>query len=94
MCCDLPVNYKAQHVQRRVIARPRASATNKGLFDLLKGGPVFLQHSEEHGEISSNDIQELLGINKTRCFTLVKQMAGMGLIRSAGRGANRRLTSA
>ena len=55
---------------------------------------AVLAYIDEHGEISNDGIQELLGIKKTRCFTLVKQMAGMGLIRSAGRGANRRLTSA
>jgi ATP-dependent DNA helicase RecG len=54
---------------------------------------ILLSYIDEHGEISAKEIQELLSIKNTRCFTLTKQMIGMGLIGVVGRGASRRFVS-
>jgi ATP-dependent DNA helicase RecG len=54
---------------------------------------VIITYIAEHSEISGNDIQKLLHIKKTRCFTLTKQMIDMGLIRASGRGASQKFTA-
>lgn len=47
----------------------------------------------EHGQITDAEIQSLLGIKKTRAFTLVKQMREMGLVQMLGRGEKKRYTA-
>jgi len=47
---------------------------------------------EERGVITNDDVQNLLGIKRTRSFTLLKQMSDAGIIKIEGRGANRRIT--
>jgi len=75
------------------------TAKENGISPQTSNPPVTLQmktvlaYIMEHGEISDSDIQEILSIKKTRCFTLTKQMLGMGLIRATGRGAFRRFTA-
>ena len=48
-----------------------------------------LDYISEHGQITDEAIQNLLGIKKTRAFDLMKQMRNMGLIRVVGRGAEK-----
>ena len=47
----------------------------------------------EHGQITDAEIQSLLGIKKTRAFTLIKQMREMGLVQLLGRGEEKRCTA-
>lgn len=47
----------------------------------------------EHGQITDAEVQSLLGIKKTRAFTLVKQMREMGLVQMLGRGEKKRYTA-
>ena len=47
----------------------------------------------EHGQITDAEIQSLLGIKKTRAFTLIKQMREMGLVQLLGRGEEKRYTA-
>ena len=49
-----------------------------------------LDYISEHGQITDEAIQTLLGIKKTRAFDLMKQMRNMGLIRVVGRGAEKK----
>ena len=49
----------------------------------------ILDYISEHGQITDEAIQALLGIKKTRAFDLMKQMRNMGLIRVVGRGAEK-----
>jgi ATP-dependent DNA helicase RecG len=49
-----------------------------------------LSFISEHGQITDAEIQSLLGIKKTRAFTLVKQMREMGLVQLLGRGEEKR----
>ena len=43
-----------------------------------------------NGQITELEIQELLGLKKTRSFILAKQMRDEGLIRVEGRGDSKR----
>lgn len=48
-----------------------------------------LSYIKENGRITEDEIGRLLGIKKTRIYTLTKQMRGLGLIRTEGRGENK-----
>ncbi len=50
----------------------------------------ILDYIEENGRITESEIQELLGLKKTRAFILAKQMRDEGLIRVEGRGDSKR----
>ena len=50
----------------------------------------ILDYIDEKGQISEIEIQELLGLKKTRAFTLAKQMREAGLIEVTGRGDEKR----
>ena len=49
-----------------------------------------LDYISEHGQITDEEVQSLLGIKKTRAFNLVKQMREMKLISLIGRGAGKK----
>jgi len=46
----------------------------------------ILDYINENGQITDQEIQDLLGLKKTRAFTLAKQMRDEGLIKVVGRG--------
>ncbi len=50
----------------------------------------ILKFIAEHGEITEGEINELLGVKKTRAFTLAKQMRDLGLIVAQGKGKEKR----
>ena len=52
----------------------------------------ILDYIEENGQITELEIQELLGLKKTRAFILAKQMRDEGLIRVEGRGYSKKYT--
>ena len=49
-----------------------------------------LDYLVHHGQMSDEDLQELLEIKRTRAYLLTKQMNEQGLISIAGRGVNKR----
>jgi ATP-dependent DNA helicase RecG len=51
---------------------------------------AVLDYITEHGQITDDEVQSLLGIKKTRAFDLVKQMREKGLVQKLGRGAEKR----
>ncbi len=51
---------------------------------------TVLAYIKERGGISDTEVQELLNIKKTRAYSLMKEMASMGLIKPEGRGANKK----
>ena len=51
---------------------------------------TLLDYLKEHGEISDEDVQTLLGVKRTRAFNLTKQMSDAGLLTIVGRGKNRK----
>ena len=46
----------------------------------------ILDYIDENGQVTDQEIQDLLGLKKTRAFTLAKQMRDDGLIKVVGRG--------
>ncbi len=48
-----------------------------------------LEYLEKNGQITDETIGQLLGIKQTRIYNLTKEMIGLGLIRSAGRGKSK-----
>ena len=50
----------------------------------------ILDYVNKHGAISDAEVQNLLGLKKTRAFTLISQMREAGLLRTEGRGATKR----
>ena len=50
----------------------------------------ILDYVNKHGAISDAEVQSLLGLKKTRAFTLISQMREAGLLRTEGRGATKR----
>lgn len=47
---------------------------------------TVLDYLEEYGEMTDEDLQELLNVKKTRAYLLARQMNEMGLIEIVGRG--------
>lgn len=66
-------------------ALPKEEAT-----DITSQMQKILNYIEEKGQITELEIQELLGLKKTRAFTLTKQMREKGLIQSQGRGSEKK----
>ena len=52
---------------------------------------LLLDYLSEHGEVTEQKAQELLGVKRTRAYTLTKQMAELGLLKIIGRGKNKRI---
>lgn len=48
-----------------------------------------LDYISEHGQITDEEVQSLLGIKKTRAFELIKKMREMELVQMIGRGAEK-----
>ena len=49
-----------------------------------------LDYIKANGQISEKEISKLLGIKKTRTYTIAKQMRELGLIKVVGRGESKR----
>ena len=54
---------------------------------------TVLDYLAEYGEMSDEDLQELLDIKKTRAYLLSRQMSEMGLIEVIGKGSAKRYKS-
>ena len=49
-----------------------------------------MEFIRKNGQITDAEIQSLLGLKKTRAFTLAKQMRDEGMITAIGRGKAKR----
>ena len=49
-----------------------------------------LDYIKTNGQISEKEIGDLLGLQKTRAFTIAKQMRDLGLIEVVGRGESKK----
>lgn len=56
-------------------------------FEMTAQMKTVLDYLSEYGELSDEELQELLGIKKTRAYLLTRQMNEQGLIEIVGRGA-------
>lgn len=51
---------------------------------------TVLEYIKDKGQITDEEISELLGLKKTRTFTIAKQMKEEGLIKAVGRGKEKK----
>lgn len=51
---------------------------------------IVLDYIAEKGQITDDEVQELLKIKRTRCYMLMKEMSDSGLIAAEGRGKDRK----
>jgi len=77
----LPNRNTAQ--EKNVVQAPNELAVTKQM-------QTVLGYLAEHRETTDEGIQELLGIKRSRTYTLVSQMAYLGLIQVVGRGADKK----
>ncbi len=49
----------------------------------------IMEHIRENGQITEPEVQSLLGVKKTRAYTLMQQMLREGLVVASGRGADK-----
>ena len=60
----------------------------------MLAGPVqmktVMDYLAEYGEMTDEDLQELLNVKKTRAYLLARQMNENGLIEIIGRGAGKK----
>ena len=52
-----------------------------------------LDYIKANGQITEKEISELLGLKRTRTFTVAKQMRDLGLIKVSGRGESKFYTT-
>ena len=51
---------------------------------------VVMEHLEKYGEMTDEELQELLDVKKTRAYLLARQMNENGLIETVGRGRGKK----
>lgn len=51
---------------------------------------VVMEHLEKYGEMTDEELQELLDVKKTRAYLLTRQMNEIGLIETEGRGREKK----
>jgi ATP-dependent DNA helicase RecG len=61
----------------------------KKTLDITPQMRRIMDYISKNGQISENEIQELLGVKRTRAYTIAKQMRDMELLDVVGRGENK-----
>jgi ATP-dependent DNA helicase RecG len=74
----------------RNAAQEKDTAQNSSGLAVTKQMRTVLDYLAEHREITDEDLQELLGVKRTRAYNLTTQMADAGLIQVVGRGAGKK----
>jgi ATP-dependent DNA helicase RecG len=70
---------------------PNMNAAQKGDSDNINSqAKIILDYLTDHEAAGEEDLQTILGVKRTRAYTLAKQMANAGMIKIIGRGANKR----
>lgn len=54
---------------------------------------VILDYIAQHGEINNEKVQEILGVKRTRAYTILKQMVENGFVTTNGRGEEKKYYS-
>ena len=66
------------------------ATTGKSTAAITPQMKTVMDYLAEYGEMTDEDLQELLNIKKTRAYLLSRQMNENGLIDIIGRGAGKR----
>lgn len=72
------------------ITESTPEATEKTPVAITQQMKTVMDYLAEYGEMTDEDLQELLNIKKTRAYLLARQMHENGLIDIIGRGANKK----
>ena len=51
---------------------------------------MVLDYLAEYGEMTDEDLQELLNVKRTRAYLIARQMMEAGLLTTTGRGVTKR----
>ena len=54
---------------------------------------VILDYIARYGEINNEKVQEILGVKRTRAYTILKQMVENGFVTTNGRGEEKKYYS-
>ncbi len=74
----------AVSVMRDAPAEKRSGSTLLGLSPQME---QVVDYVVMHGQVTEEELQELLGVKKTRAYVLAKQMCEMGVLQAVGRGS-------
>ena len=66
------------------------AATPESVATVTAQMQKVLDYIKENGQITEKEISDLLGLKKTRTFTVAKQMRDLGLIKVVGRGESKK----
>lgn len=75
------------------IILPNMNSANRAVKETEKIKPQWqtvIDHLKAHGELTADGLQKLLGLKKTRAYTLSKQMEEAGIIEIIGRGEDKK----
>ncbi|MBR6514994.1 MAG: putative DNA binding domain-containing protein [Clostridia bacterium] len=89
-CSEQPRIEVTTNTFKIILPNMNRTMSNEGITVMTTQMQRILDYIEENGKITDLEIQELLGIKKTRAFTLAKQMRDQGLIRAEGRGSEKK----
>lgn len=89
-CSEQPRIEVTSNTFKIILPNMNRAATKESTTLVTAQMQKILDYIEENGQITELEIQELLGLKKTRAFILAKQMRDEGLIRVEGRGDSKK----
>lgn len=89
-CSEQPRIEVTSNTFKIILPNMNRAATKESTTVVTAQMQKILDYIEENGKITDIEIQELLGLKKTRAFLLAKQMRDEGLIKVDGRGDSKR----
>lgn len=89
-CSEQPRIEVTSNTFKIILPNMNHAATKESTTVVTAQMQKILDYIEENGQITELEIQELLGLKKTRAFILAKQMRDEGLIRVEGRGDSKK----
>ena len=93
-CTAQPRIEVTQHTFKMILpnknAVPERDVKKESPTALTSQMKTILRYINEHGYITDTAIEELLGLKRTRAYTIAKQMRDMGLLEVEGRGEKKK----
>lgn len=89
-CSEQPRIEVTSNTFKMILPNMNRAATKESTTVVTAQMQKILDFIEENGQITDIEIQELLGLKKTRAFLLAKQMRDEDLIRVEGRGDSKK----
>lgn len=93
-CSAQPTMEVTRNAFKMVLPNMNASSTTQNVEKkstaITAQMQKVLDYISEHGQITEKEMSDMLGLKKTRTFTVAKQMRALGLIDVVGRGEGKR----